>query len=112
MNYGSLKLAPKRTPFGDVSNTANALVDIGPHDLLKTRVASHLNDKENAARLSDGLGRPTVRPHSMVEKDYGAAVSMMPPNLIAKPGPLSRATELPVPVVKNVVPKRATIVFN
>lgn len=112
-NYG-LNGAPKRTVFGDVSNTAHAQVDKAPKnkDMTKPRTFLETNQLDKIAvpakvkqtvKETGASGAAFLRPAQR-------AMGPLPGHQIsAAPKPLAH---LDAPLVKPTVTKKATFVFS
>ncbi|KAK0719830.1 cyclin-like protein [Lasiosphaeris hirsuta] len=130
---GALNAPPKRTAFGDLSNTARALADASGKNVIKNQVKSaiasinsrdnRVDDKENGRAMTDehwARGTAASKAAINVSKYHSAApiptasqVPTVKPALRQYSSALLQPTNssLVQPLIKQGIPKKATAVY-
>jgi len=132
---GALNAPPRRTAFGDVSNTSRTFGEIGGKNVLKNPVVKsvvaainsrglRLDDKENnPAPVEEGWARSTAASRaSLVSSKYlqtasstssaSATSQMMKPPLRTYSSSIQPSTvSLIQPVIKQNLPKKASMIY-
>lgn len=114
INAPGMNAAAKRTVFGDVSNTAHALIDTAPKDLGKARISTLAprekptnSNKEKSRQGGEAFTRPPLRSFAP------STASLQASNIASGPKPPAHL-ELPRGdlLVKPAAPKKATFIFS
>ncbi|KAK0639028.1 cyclin-like protein [Cercophora newfieldiana] len=131
---GALNAPPRRTAFGDLSNTVRTFGEIGGKNGLKNPVKSavaainlrdaRVNDKENnPAQIEESWARSTAASRaSLAGSKYlqttGPVATTSSTNQIVKPAPRSYSSSIQPstasliqPAMKQTLPKKATMVY-
>lgn len=112
----TLSTAAKRTVFGDVSNTAHALVDLAPKDLPKSRIATFIKPDKHEKPVNmenqNGLkGEAFLRPPQRAFAPSVAPLAITDIATAPKPPAHSELPPQPEAFAKPAAPKRPTYIF-